>query len=248
MTSKIRLLDDRYYLFGNRLFTHGVFWVSYYVFFSLLWAEDRAYYQSFGLELVLMPIRILASYTALYVLIPRLLMTDREGQFLLAFAGLVGLGGLLQRILVYYYYELLFSASPAALFDLSQIMRAIVLVNSTVMLLSALKIYQLWKAERGRTQAEHLVIRAEKRNYRVLPDDIYYIEALGNYVTYYMKGDKRLISYSSLKEVERQLPPHFERIHKSFIVNKRHVLSYSHENVEIANRMLPLGKSVEFGF
>lgn len=248
MTSKTQILSDRYYLLGSRLLTHGLFWLVYYVSFSLLWAREGNYYQSFGLELILMPTRILASYTVLYILIPQYLIRHMEGTFLLSYIGVVVFGGLVQRVFVYYYYELLFSASETSLLDLTLIVRSTTLINTTVLLLTALKVFQLWKADRSKRPDEYLLIRAEKRNYRVVLQDIYYIEALGNYVTYYLVGDKRLISYSSLKEVERQLPAYFERIHKSFIINKNHVASYSNENVEIANRMLPLGKAVELTF
>lgn len=248
MTSKKRLFDDRYYLLSSRGLTHGSFWVLYYVFFSFLWAVDGNYYQSFGLELILMPIRILASYTVIYFLIPRYLSKDKELQFVAAYLAVVIIGGLLQRVLVYYYYELLFNKSPSSLFDLTQTVRAIVLINSTVMFITALKILQLWKLERNAKEGkeEAILIRADKRNYRVYPRDIYYVEGMGNYVTFYLTKDKRLISYKSMKDVEKILPDHFERIHKSFIINKNHVDSYSSENVEIANRMLPIGKSVSF--
>ena len=241
----MRLIDDQYYLGGSRILTHTFFWVMYYVFFSLLWAREGNYYSSFGLELVLMPLRILSSYVVMYVFIPRYLLVGKELRFILSYLGVIFLAGVGQRVLVYFYYELLLSDQSNALFDLGMILRAIVLINTTVLLLSAVKIFQYWKIEHTQKADLGLIeIRAEKRNYRVTLSSIIYVEALGNYVTYYLSDDKKLISYSSMKEVEKNLTDRFIRIHKSFIVNKDHIQSYNNENVEIKGRLLPIGKSV----
>jgi hypothetical protein len=245
----MRVFDERYYLFGSRILTHTAFWVGYYLFFSLLWANDGNYYRSFGLELILMPLRILASYAVMYYLIPRLLLVGKEIWFVMAYLGVIVVAGLFQRVLVHYYYELLLLPSSASLFDPAMILRAIVLVNSTVLLLSALKIFQYWKLERASRESDELIeIRAEKRNHRVRLNSVIYVEGLGNYVTWYLSGDRKLISYSSMKEVEKMLPEQFVRIHKSYIVNRDRIQSYTSENVEVEGRMLPVGKKMELKF
>jgi hypothetical protein len=251
MTLKKPVFNNQYYFYGNRLLTHILFWVGYYLFFSLLWAKEGNYYASFGLEFILMPVRILASYTVLYYLIPKYLERQKEQQFLFYYFVLIIAAGLLQRIFSHFFYDLLFNSHPKSLWDLGQALRSIVLINTTVLLLTAMKIFQMWKRERSKNEATTkevapLIIRSEKRNHLILPQDIYYIEGLGNYITYYLANDKRLISYNSLKKVEGSLPNNFKRIHKSFIINKNHVDSYSTENVEIRGRILPLGKSVAF--
>ena len=248
----MKLIDEHYYLLGSRILTHALFWILYYISFSLLWAVDGNYYNSFGLELVLMPLRIMASYVVMYYLIPRYLLDEKEFRFALAYFVVILVAGLGQRVLVYYYYELLIpDTNNYHLFDAGMIIRAMVLVNTTVLLLSAVKIFQHWKIERtqkSRKQDEILEIRAEKRNYRIPQSSIMYVEGMGNYVTFYLENDQKLISYNSMKEVEKKLGIDFLRIHKSFIINKGHIHSYTHENVEIGNRILPIGKSVEIKF
>lgn len=125
-----------------------------------------------------------------------------------------------------------------------------VLINSTVLFLSALKMFQYWKLEKLRNTppSEPIEIRAEKRTYRVRPEDIIYIEGLGNYITIYLSGDKKLISYSSLKDIHKILPTSFVRTHKSFIVNKDHIISYTDDNVEISGRIIPVSKNTILEF
>ncbi len=227
--------------------THVIFWAVYYVFFSLLWARDGELFASFELEFVLMPIRIGASYLSLYYLIPRFLAKEKVMGFLTGYLVLVVVAGVIQRVLTYYFHELFFDGEHS-LFSISMLVRSMVLVNSTVMLLSAMKVYKLWMEEKRTSREpieEALEIRSDKRFYKVLPSNILYLEGLGNYITIYLKNGKSLISYLTLKEAESMLNPNFRRIHKSFVINTQEIDSYNNENVEINGRIIPIGKSYE---
>ncbi len=167
-------------------------------------------------------------------------------KFIVAYMVMLIVAGVGQRLLIYFFYEQFFPNELQNLFDFMAFLRAIVLVNSTVMLISSFKMYLHWQEERKKNlvQIEYPIkIRSEKRFYRVLPSKILYIEGLGNYITIYQIGQKPLISYMSLKEAKAKLPDTFLRIHKSFIINKSLLESYNHESVEINSRILPIGKS-----
>lgn len=41
--------------------------------------------------------------------------------------------------------------------------------------------------------------------------------------------------YLKLSDIERQLPPYFIRVHKSYIINQNHVKSYNYEAIEMIN-------------
>ncbi|MEM1336288.1 MAG: LytTR family DNA-binding domain-containing protein [Bacteroidota bacterium] len=248
MTNKDQQQFKSYDLFGSRVMTHILFWVLYYIFFGLLWARDGDYFKSFSLELVLMPLRIGTTYFCIYYLMPHLLLQGKVVRFLFAYLGMLIVAGMGQRLLIFFFYEQFFPNERHDLFDFMLLVRAIVLVNSTVMLISAFKMYRYWAEEKQKNQKlreQPIEIRSEKRFYRVLPSNIQYIEGLGNYVTIYQKGQKPLISYMTLKEAKAKLPDYFLRIHKSFIINKALVDSYNHESVEINARILPIGKSFD---
>ncbi len=192
-----------------------------------------------------MPVRIAASYISMYYLIPRFLARERVMKFFLLYLVLVSIFGIIQRVLTFYFHEYFFESNNE-LWETDLIVRSIVLINSTVMLLTALKIYKLWLEERKlstRIEEQPLEIRSEKRFYRVLPSTILYVEGLGNYLTFYLESNKSLISYLTLKDAESLLPDNFQRIHKSFIINRDKIESYNNENVEIGGRIIPIGKS-----
>ncbi len=239
------------YLLNSRILTHVIFWVLYYVFFSLIWANAGQYYASFGLEFLLLPIRISASYIVLYSLMPRLLLKGHELRFGLMYLLVIVVGGILQRVFTYFYYELLILETAAEMLTVPSVIKSIVLINTTVLLLSAMKIFKHWKQLREQTGASErqlVEIRAEKRNYRVDSAEIMYVEGLGNHVIFYLTKAKKLISYISLKEAEELLPETFMRSHKSFVINKALVESYTSDSVEIGGRILPVGRSVRLEF
>lgn len=129
-----------------------------------------------------------------------------------------------------------------------QVLRACVLINSTVLFLSAIKIIFMYHQEKEKnSQIENgkfLYIKSDKRFHRISANDIIYIESLGNYVTYFLKENKSIIRYSSLKEALNELDRRFLRIHKSYIINRDHVKSYNMEGVELSSgKLLPIGFS-----
>lgn len=241
-------LSEDLYVFGSRIGTHVLFWIIYFIFYSFLWAEEDQLFRSFQLEFILMPIRIGASYGAIYFLIPRFLERGRMIHFFVGYLLLILIAGFSQRVMTYFFHEVFF-LDGEELWHIGMIVKSIVLVNSTVMLITSSKIYKLWYQARKDTSEETeqpIEIRSEKRFYRVLPSTILYLEGLGNYVTFYLEKDKNLIAYMTLKEAKQVLPDDFQRIHKSFIVNGKKVNSYNHENVEVGNRIIPIGKSYSF--
>ncbi len=241
-------LFTNHYLFNSRMLTHISFWVIYYITYSFLWADNGNYYKSFSLEFILMPIRISTAYLTIYYLVPKYLLKSRYVNFGLLYLFTLMVAGFLQSIFTHFFHESFFLAETPEAWRMGSIFRGMVLINTTVLLLFAIKMYLLWKEEKDKNKAaaeELIEIRSDKRTYRIRPSDIQYIEGLGNYATYYIRSKRPLISYTSLKEAEKLLSDKFIRIHKSFIVNKDWIDSYTPENVEINGRIIPVGKSVE---
>ncbi|MBV6646510.1 MAG: LytTR family transcriptional regulator [Cyclobacteriaceae bacterium] len=234
----------RNHLLGSRVLMHSIFWLGYYVLFGLVWAKDGHYRQSFYLEFILLPVRMLAVYSCLYFLIPKFLLNKRYLGFAGGYLLMLLVAGVLQRFFIYFFYDGLGVLEIRELLDPAAVIRAIVLINSTVLLLSAIKVFQLYLTERERNEknlTEVVEIRSEKRFHRVPPEEITYIEGLGNYVTYHLTRARKMISYSTLREVEKDLPDYFVRIHKSYVVNKHAIKSYDRESVEIGkDQFLPI--------
>ena len=84
---------------------------------------------------------------------------------------------------------------------------------------------------------------AKNRYHRLHLDEICYIESLRNYVRYICE-DKKVVSLQSLKTLEDNLPAEqFVRIHKSYIVNLRHVSRVEGHSVLLQEKRLPVGSS-----
>lgn len=78
---------------------------------------------------------------------------------------------------------------------------------------------------------------------KVALDDILWIEAAGSYSVFHMAGSKSLMIAFHLAVVEKKLPQaDFIRIHRSYIVNLRHVLSLVGNSLKIDDRLLVIGR------
>lgn len=90
---------------------------------------------------------------------------------------------------------------------------------------------------------DHILVKTDSKLIRLPFQEILYIEGLKEYVSFYTSNE-RLISLLSLKHLEDTLPANsFQRIHKSYIVNKSKVKALYGNQVEIEGKMLPIGKS-----
>lgn len=245
---------------GSRLLRHACFWIAYYVLFSLVWASPaRSYYVSFYLEFVLMPLRILASYCMMYVLIPAFLGDRKLLNFVASYALLIMTAGGLQMLIGHYFYDqLLAGRGEAFAFSTASWVRNIVLINSTVILLGAVKVFQLHfqlldsltLAEApsseldARVDDQVIEVKSNRKIHRLRIGDIMYAEGMGNYIRYVMNDGSRIVVYSSLKAAQAGLPRSFIRLHRSYLVNKDHISAYDKDSVNIADKTLPRAKDI----
>ena len=90
---------------------------------------------------------------------------------------------------------------------------------------------------------DHLIIRADRKLYKINYEDLLYIEGQKAYVTFHTKK-KNITALASLRDLEEQLPgSQFIRIHKSYIVSIHEIDSLEGNQVEINGIHLSVGKS-----
>ncbi len=88
----------------------------------------------------------------------------------------------------------------------------------------------------------YLKIKSGLKTYQFKESDILYIESLKDYIQLYLKdGEKTMIKYR-LGQIDQELSESFIRIHKSFIINKKKITSYTTNSVEIGNTVLVIGE------
>ena len=91
-----------------------------------------------------------------------------------------------------------------------------------------------------------------KTDYRVVKlavSDIRYIEGMSEYLKIYLEGQKPVITLLSMKKMEEYLPPHFMRIHRSYIINLKKIQEVNKNRVILdADTYLPIGDNYREAF
>ncbi|MES2827072.1 MAG: LytTR family DNA-binding domain-containing protein [Bacteroidota bacterium] len=93
----------------------------------------------------------------------------------------------------------------------------------------------------GNTE-DFLLIKSDRRFYKIKFDDIRFIEGLKDYVVIHL-ASRKLITAMNLKTFHQRIPQHsFLRISKSYIVNKSFIESFDHHTIYLNENELPLGE------
>lgn len=88
---------------------------------------------------------------------------------------------------------------------------------------------------------EFMMLRADRRMYKVMFEDLLYMEGQQEYVTFHTK-QRKITAYFSMKKLMEELPQgQFVRIHKSYIVSAKHVEIVDVASVTVAGVELPIG-------
>jgi DNA-binding LytR/AlgR family response regulator len=87
-----------------------------------------------------------------------------------------------------------------------------------------------------------IYLRADRKNIKINVDDLLFIESLKNYIKVVTK-DKTIVTKHSLSILEKNLPSTFIRIHRSFIIAKNKIESFSHDFIQIGKYELPVSRS-----
>ncbi len=97
---------------------------------------------------------------------------------------------------------------------------------------------------------EFLFLKVEYQMYRILYDDVLYIEGLKDYVKVHLKSEtKPLLSLTSLKALEEKLPStKFMRVHRSFIVNLDQISAITKNSIQIDNNTIPVSDQYKENF
>lgn len=247
------------YFLGSRPLTHVLCWLVYYLLFSVIWIKpETGTFASFYLEFILLPLRMMAVYCMIYWLLPNFLLKRRYQQFFMGYLVLLIVSGCLLRVFDHYFYQQLLLNESGNLLSFSSLVRSIVLLNSTVVFVSMLKVLQLYfiaqdmhskvttspSPEDKKNIDPILTLKANRRTHYIKTSQILYIESMGNYVSYFLSNNEKIVVYSSLKASLLVLPENFIRLQRSYVINVQHIQSYSHENVVIKGVTLPRGPDI----
>ena len=91
-----------------------------------------------------------------------------------------------------------------------------------------------------------LTFKTDYKQVRVKPDNILYIEGMGEYLKiYHLDAATPLVVLMSMKRILEQLPDdRFARVHKSYIVNLNRIINNSRTQITMENTtVIPIGES-----
>jgi DNA-binding LytR/AlgR family response regulator len=91
-------------------------------------------------------------------------------------------------------------------------------------------------------QGSYLYFRTDRKVVKVMLEDIIYIEGMKNYIKIVTRSGN-VITKNSMSAVEAMLSnDSFIRVHRSYIVSKSKIKSFSGEMIEVGQVEIPIGK------
>lgn len=91
-------------------------------------------------------------------------------------------------------------------------------------------------------KSESIFVRADRKMVKINFEEILYIESLADYLKIFLP-DKTVVTRETISNLEVKLPQNdFIRIHRSYIIARKFIDSYTSEYVEIGKKQLPISR------
>ena len=105
------------------------------------------------------------------------------------------------------------------------------------------KAYELYMARHSEEVADFIYVKTGFEQLKVNFDEIRYLEATGNYVTFVL-NDKDLMSRMTFAEALTLLPTEkFVRVHRSYVVALPKIDKYERHQLILGNRKVPVSEA-----
>ena len=105
------------------------------------------------------------------------------------------------------------------------------------------KAYELYNFRNGSETTDHLYVKTGYEQVKIFYDEILYLEASGNYVTFVLK-DKNILSRSTFQEAMNLLPSgKFVRTHRSYLVSINKIDKVEKHQLTINNKTVPVSEA-----
>lgn len=114
------------------------------------------------------------------------------------------------------------------------------------------KEYYTIKNNSGLTESDlendFIFVKANQQLIKLAYGEILYVEAFADYVKIFL-NDRKIVTLQTMKKMEAKLPSDiFSRVHRSFIVNRKAVQSFSSSVCEVNGEKIPVGKNYKNDF
>lgn len=234
---------------------HIVYWIIVYASLTLIFADwFNGHMEAFFYVSLLMPVILATSYFFNYFLVPRYLFRRRFNLFgLYSFYMLVVslclemVVSILTMLLTVYYGV---KDNPILFTDvltMAGILYFVVLLSSFILLIRHYFADQqaIGSLEEKQAQLDqgYFTVRSNRKTSRIYFDELLYIESLADYIQMHLENGKSVTSKEKISHMEERLPEGFLRIHRSFIVNRSKISSFSREQLMVGETEIPISRS-----
>ncbi len=201
-----------------------------------------------------MPIVMATSYLFNYYLVPKFLLLKSYGKFILYLLYMIIISLYLELIVVYLAFIYLANYN---VIDMPPLIRnvwiltltlyVIVFVQGFILLLkkfqSSESMLIALENEKQKNAIGYLTVKSDRQNKRISFDEILYIESLADYVQIQILKQPPVITKQKISHIQQELTDDFMRIHRSFIVNKKHISSHGADHVMLDTDKLPVSRT-----
>ncbi|NLR92944.1 MULTISPECIES: LytR/AlgR family response regulator transcription factor [Flammeovirga] len=92
-----------------------------------------------------------------------------------------------------------------------------------------------------------LFVKADNKIVKLSLGDIFFVEALSDYMLINTK-DRKYVIHSTMKALEKKFPDNFIRVHRSYIVNLEKVNTIEDMQIVMPQKEIPIGNSYKSNF
>ncbi|WP_025665528.1 LytR/AlgR family response regulator transcription factor [Aquimarina megaterium] len=104
------------------------------------------------------------------------------------------------------------------------------------------KFLETQKKRSENSKDEHIYIRSNKKNIKIVLNDILFVESMKDYIQIHF-NTKKILFKGGITAFEQKLNHQFLRVHRSYIVNLTKVTAYTKSDIEIGKIEIPISNS-----
>lgn len=238
-----------------KTYQHIIFWILVSGTLTLIFANwFGGYDEAFYFVSLLLPVVMGTSYFFNYYLVPRFLFTRKFRKFVIySFYMLVVslclelLASIIAMLIIVKFGINRAGPLVTDVYTLAGILYFIVLFKSFILLIKHYFMDQraIGELEEKQTRLDqgYFTVRSNRQTSRIRFDELLYIESLADYIQFHLENGTQVTSKEKISHMEKYLPDGFLRIHRSFIVNRSKISTFSREYVIIGEKELPISRS-----
>ena len=238
-----------------KLINQIFFWILVVIILTLVFGISyESFLHSFYFVSFLLPVILGTSWFFNYFLVPRYLLKKRYLKFGLYSIYALIISIYLEMVVIFLTFILLANyqynnMSPVAsnIFVLVLTLYCIVFLNAFILLVKIFfdnqKNINLLNTEKKKHEKGYILVKANRKTFKIMFEKIVYLESMGDYVKIISSSGGKIITHEKISKLKKRLPEDFIRIHRSYIVNRGKIQSFSKEQLTVNETILPISRT-----